>query len=181
MLLETERLIIRPLNPSDADALFAYRADKSANAYQGWIPETRDQAEAFIAATARQIDTPNTWFQLALVQKSSQSLVGDLGIHFFDPDGQQVALGYTLHKAHQGQGYATEALRATIQYLFAKLHKHRITASTDPANTASIRLLRRLGFRQEAHHRQSFYHNGRWADDLVFALLAAEWRTEGTV
>nr|WP_321487069.1 GNAT family protein [uncultured Draconibacterium sp.] len=73
-------------------------------------------------------------------------------------------------------GFATEAAKAVINYLFCELKKHRITASIDPENIASVALLEKLGFRKEAHFRESLFLNDKWVDDVIYALLAREWK-----
>ena len=83
-------------------------------------------------------------------------------------------LGCTLHKDYQKKGYATEALKAIVDYLFGRLDKHRIIASVDPRNTASIQLIERLGFRKEAHFKESYYLRGDWVDDIIYAQLKTE-------
>lgn len=82
-------------------------------------------------------------------------------------DGFQCELGCTLSKEHQGKGFATEAMKNTIDYLFNSLNKHRITASIDPRNIESIRLVERLSFRKEAHFKQSLLIDGKWVDDIM--------------
>jgi len=62
-----------------------------------------------------------------------------------------------------------------IDYLFNDLNKHRIIASIDPNNTNSIRLVERIGFRKEAHFVESLLINGKWADDLIYALIEKDW------
>ncbi len=176
MNLNTKRLIIRPIELNDASALFRYRSDKEANQYQGWIPENMNDAEAFIAKVANEINVPDTWFQLVLIEQASMRMIGDIGLHFFDSDNQQVEIGCTIDKLYQGKGLATEALDAVVDYLFTILNKHRIITSIDPANSSSIRLVERLGFRKEAHFVQSLLINGQWMDDVVFALLQKEWK-----
>jgi len=176
MQLKSKRLILRPIQLSDAGAFFAYRSDAETNKFQGWIPKTLDEAEAFIAKSATTINEPGTWFQLVLIEHTSGEVIGDVGIHFIDTDGHQVELGCTLGKAHHGNGYATEALQAVIDYLFKKLNKHRIIASIDPGNTASIKMVERMGFRKEAHFKESLLINGNWVDDVVYALLQKEWK-----
>jgi RimJ/RimL family protein N-acetyltransferase len=85
-------------------------------------------------------------------------------------------LGCTLKPEQQGHGYATEALQSLIDYLFSKMEIHRIICSLDPRNTKSKLLLQRLGFRQEGHFRQSIFQSGVWQDDLIFSILADEWK-----
>jgi RimJ/RimL family protein N-acetyltransferase len=174
--IKTDRLVLRPINTDDADALFAYRSDSIANQYQGWIPNTIRDAHDFIRNRISPVfDVTGTWFQFVIIKREQDELIGDIGIHFLDTEKKQVEIGFTLDKRHQGKGYASEALKAVIHYLFKKSHKHRITASIDPDNSKSIRLVERLGFRKEAHFKSSVMNHGKWADDLVYAILEDEW------
>ncbi len=177
MKLETKRLWLRPVSPDDKEALFSYRRDKEINQYQGWIPETMADVETFIGKIETQLNVPDSWFQLVLVEKESQQIIGDIGIHFLEAESRQAELGCTLALNFQRKGYASEALKRVIDFLFRELNKHRITTSIDPANHSSIRLVERIGFRKEAHFRESLWINGQWVDDLVFALLEKDWLT----
>lgn len=87
----------------------------------------------------------------------------------------QAEIGCTLYKVYHEKGYATEALKAIIDYLFVTLKKHRIIASVDPRNTASIQLIKRLRFRKEAHFKKSYYLRKKWVDDIIYAMLDTEW------
>lgn len=176
MILETNRLFIRPTETSDRHELFAYRSDAETNKYQGWIPKTLEEVDFFLTRLAKEVNQPFSWYQYILIEKESQQIIGDLGVHFLDEANLQCELGCTLRKASQNQGYATEALRRVVNFLFNDLNKHRITASIDPANTDSIRLIERLGFRKEAHMIESLSFNGKWVDDLIYALLKREWK-----
>ena len=165
------------LREDDADALFAYRADPDVVRYQGWCPVSHDEALDFIRAQqAATLDKRDNWVQRAIRLPGSDGLIGDLGLHIpADADGSY-EFGITLAPAHQGQGYAREALRALFDFVFHQLHAHRLHASIDPGNLACAALLRSLGMRQEAHFRESLKLRGEWVDDVVFALLAREWR-----
>jgi RimJ/RimL family protein N-acetyltransferase len=176
MTLETERLIFRPIEPEDKAAIFEYRSDFETNKYQGWIPKTIEEVEIFIAKISKQMNHPDTWFQFVLIVKENGKIIGDLGIHFIDSANKQVEIGCTLSKMFQNKGYATEALRKIIDYLFHELKKHRIVTSIDPDNYRSIHLVERLGFRKEAHFVESLFINGKWVDDLVYALIEKDWR-----
>ncbi|MBL1231487.1 MAG: GNAT family N-acetyltransferase [Vicingaceae bacterium] len=171
MLIETSRLIIKPISIEDKNAVFEYRSDAETNKYQGWIPKTIDDVVIFINKTAKQINLPETWFQLVIQEKETLKIIGDIGIHFFGKENKQVEIGCTLHKKFQHKGYATESLKKVIEYLFNELEKHRIITSIDPENINSIELVKRIGFRKEAHFIESLYINGKWVDDVIFALL----------
>lgn len=175
MILETARLLIRPITLDDKNEIFQYRCDKETNKYQGWIPEKIDDVATFIGKTAKQINEPDTWFQFVVIEKQTQKIIGDLGIHFFDEKNEQVEIGCTLSKDFQNKGYATEAVKRVIDYLFKDLHKHRIITSVDPDNRNSIRLVERIGFRKEAHFVESLCIHGKWVDDLIYALIAKDW------
>nr|WP_321452595.1 GNAT family N-acetyltransferase [uncultured Carboxylicivirga sp.] len=175
MKIATKRLIIRPLLLSDKEAVFEYRSDKETNKYQGWIPDTIRDVELFIAKIAKQINQPETWFQCVMIEKKSEKIIGDVGIHFMGEENLQVELGCTLNKHFQSKGYATEAVEAVMDYLFNQLDKHRIIASIDPENSNSIKLVERIGFRKEAHFVKSLFINGKWVDDVVYAMIQSDW------
>jgi RimJ/RimL family protein N-acetyltransferase len=68
-------------------------------------------------------------------------------------------------------------LRALLNYLLVDLGKHRAFASVDPRNLRSIALMQRVGMRQEAHFVRSLWFKGEWVDDVIFAVLASDWRS----
>jgi len=174
----TERLVIDPLTVDDAEALFAYRSLPEVNRYQSWAPAESEDAVRFLCDLALvTFDSPGTWFQLGVRERDTKRLIGDLGLHFLD-GGRQVEIGFTFEPAAQGRGLATEAVGAAIGHLFGVMGKHRVVASVDPRNDASIRLLQRLGMRREAHFRQSLWLEGEWVDDAVFAILRSEWESD---
>lgn len=175
-MIHTERLALSPLVAADAPALFAYRSDPQVARFQGFRPASRDDAAAFIAALPTgPLGSETGWTQLGI--RRDERLVGDLGVRFAAPDRQQVEVGVSLHPDAQGTGLATEALTGLLDHLFGPLARHRVFASVDPRNTAAMTLMQRLGLRQEAWHRQSYWFDGAWADDVVFATLRDEWLT----
>jgi RimJ/RimL family protein N-acetyltransferase len=175
MELETKRLIIRPISLDDKSDIFEYRSDTETNKYQGWIPKNIDDVDSFIGKISKQINEPETWFQFVLIKKETQKIIGDLGIHFFDSENKQVEIGCTLNKDFQNKGCATESVKRIIDYLFNELNKHRIITSVDPDNINSTRLVERIGFRKEAHFVESLWVNGKWVDDVIYALIEKDW------
>jgi RimJ/RimL family protein N-acetyltransferase len=174
MELATARLQLNALNGSDAVALFGYRADPEVSRYQGWRPETLAEAEQFIRGQAA-LNAPAQcqWFQRAIRRRNEGDLIGDLGVCLSD---DQAEFGITLAPQAQGHGYAREAMQTLFAWLFGSLGVHRVYASVDPRNAPSMALLRAVGMRQEAHFRESLMFRGEWVDDVVFGLLAREWR-----
>lgn len=174
MVTTTQRLFIEPLSPNHREAFFGYRSDSETNQYQGWIPTSLEDADAFISKRPLEFNTPESWFQLGLFLKESEQLIGDVGVHFIGDENSQVEIGYTLAKQFHGKGFATEAVQQVIKVLFERYGKHRIVARIDPENTSSIELVQRLEFRQEAHFRKTYLSDGIWRDELVFGLLKSE-------
>jgi len=174
--LTSDRLILRPVSIGDAEHIFRYRSDKMANKYQGWTPGSLSDVHEFIEhRVSSEINIPGTWFQFSMTRKNTYEFIGDLGVHFLPDDPFQVELGITIDQAYQGNGYATEAMKEVITFLFSQLNKHRIIASIDPRNSQSIKLVERLGFRKEAHFKKSILINGVWSDDLIYAILKEDW------
>lgn len=178
MHLETERLLIRDLTLDDKQAIFNYRSDAEANKFQSWIPETLEDVEQFIERNNKEINQPESWYQILITEKNTKTVIGDIGIHFFGSENLQTELGITLNKDFQGRGYASEALKGVINFLFSDLKKHRIMTSVDPENIDSIKLMERVGFRKEGHFVKSLFWKNNWTDDVIYALLREEWIKE---
>lgn len=175
-MIETNRIKLRPVDSKDNEQIFSYRSDSETNKYQRFVPKELNEVDEFIAKNPPVFNQPESWFQLVIIEKESAEIIGDIGIHFIGDDGFQCELGCTLSKKRQGKGFATEAMKITIDYLFNSQNKHRITGSVDPNNIDSIRLLERLNFRKEAHFKESLLIDGVWVDDIVYGLLKSEWK-----
>jgi RimJ/RimL family protein N-acetyltransferase len=173
--IRTERLVLRSLRAGDAERVHAYRNLPEVAQFQSWDTQSLDEVCTYIADQVELRGDEPGWYQLAIADRATDRLLGDLGVHILESDIRQAELGFTLAPDAQGHGYAAEAVRAVLGHLFGALGKHRVIASTDPRNERSIALLRRVGFRLEAHHRDSLWFKGAWADDLIFALLRREW------
>jgi aminoglycoside 6'-N-acetyltransferase len=100
-------------------------------------------------------------------------MIGDVGV-CRHANGMQAEIGFSLATAYQGQGYATEAVRAVLHRLFAVDGLHKVEAECDARNTASARLLERVGFTREGLRRRHTWIKGEWTDDLLYGLLAAD-------
>jgi aminoglycoside 6'-N-acetyltransferase len=124
----------------------------------------------------QEIASPGQWLQIAIALKHTGQLVGDCALKVHAADERQATIGITLCRAFQGQGLATEALSALLDYLFLEAGLHRVQADTDPGNLRAWKLLERLGMRRETHSLQSLWFKGRWADEFVYAILWQEWQ-----
>ncbi|MFC3157633.1 Protein N-acetyltransferase, RimJ/RimL family [Chryseobacterium arachidis] len=175
MQLFTERLLLRDITIDDKQAIFNYRSDAEANKFQSWIPETLKDVEDFIQRNNTEFNQPESWYQVLITDKQTKAVIGDIGIHFFGNENVQVELGITLNKNFYGKGFASEALKCVIDFLFNNLSKHRIMTSVDPDNLDSIKLMERIGFRKEGLFKKSLFWKGAWVDDVIYAILKEEW------
>jgi RimJ/RimL family protein N-acetyltransferase len=176
--LETPRLRLRNFCETDLEPFLAYRNDPQVYRYQGWeTPYTRAKALQFLDEMRTVIPgMPGFWLQLALESKATGELLGDVAFHVLKSEPREAYIGYSLARAHWGHGYAREAVRGLLDYLFNELGLHRVVADCDVDNVASIKLLERLGFRREGHFIEKTWANGTWASDYLYAMLDREWR-----
>jgi aminoglycoside 6'-N-acetyltransferase len=173
------RVALRRFHPGDVAGFVAYRSSVRVARFQSWdAPFPREEGEQFVRALAKEHpDTPGAWFQFAVALRPAGPLIGDCAAVPSAGDPRQCEIGFTIAPEYQGHGYATEAVRLLLGYLFTARGKHRVTACCDPRNAASVALLERLGMRREGHLRQSTWAKGEWTDDLVYALLHDEWQS----
>jgi RimJ/RimL family protein N-acetyltransferase len=174
--LTTARLRIDALGRADTETFFAYRSHPDVARFQGWCPGDLSEVSSFIEAQAvLGAESPDGWMQRAIRLRDDGALIGDLGVCVPRDVHASVEFGISIAPEHQRRGYGREAARALFTHVFHALGRHRIHASVDPRNLASMDMLRALGMRQEAHHRQSLWLRGEWVDDVIFAMLADEW------
>jgi RimJ/RimL family protein N-acetyltransferase len=176
--VRTPRLAIRPATADDTEAFYAFR---SLPEVSRWVTREAGTLEEF-----RALATEPGRLAKTLAIEHDGRVVGDLMIAVQDAWGQaeveqdavgvQAELGWTLHPSYAGRGLATEAVRAVLGICFGPLGLRRVVAECFAANTASWRLMERVGMRREAHHvADSLHRSGEWLDGLTYALLAEEW------
>ena len=167
--INSPRTCLHKLSLEDTSTLFTYRSLPEIYRYQGWFPETLPDAEDFIRKYS--IETAagiGDWVQLGIYAKTDALLLGDCGYHLIS--NSEAEIGYTLAPQHHGQGYATEVVEALLAYLFETARFEKVTASTDPENLASIRVLEKTGFRKPKLLEKSLKIRGEWKDDLIFEI-----------
>ncbi len=179
--LSSERLLLRRFEPGDAPALAAYRSDPEVARYQGWDSCTLGDAQSLIRSLGkRDPGAPGAWFQFAVALASDGVLIGDCALRCGRGTPHVAELGFSFGRAHQGKGYAGEAVALLLDYAFDRLALHRVFAITDERNLPARALLEKLGLRKEGEFREASWFKGGWATELGYAVLASEWRVEGT-
>jgi RimJ/RimL family protein N-acetyltransferase len=174
--LHSARLLLRPVTSADADALFAMHSNAHVLRYWDAPPWTeRARAERFIAACQHMADE-GSGARLAIVRVPDEAFIGWCSLTRWNSDYRSASMGYCLDDAAWGHGYATEAARALLRWAFDALDLNRVQAETDTRNTASARVLEKLGFVREGTLREDCVVNGEVSDSWVYGLIRREWR-----
>ena len=155
--LETERLLLRRYNPEDAKQCFAFLSNEQdaymdcSNAFHEMGTEYQELMDLFA-----QRET-----QYMIVLKESDEVIGTVNV--FADDSRAVdamEIGYSIAHTHQRKGYAYEALSALLGLLQNELRLEMVTAGILPENTASEKLLQKLGFQREGLRHKAVWHEG---------------------
>ncbi len=177
MQITTERLVLREFGADDWRAVLDYQRDPLYLRFYPWEErseaDVRDFVEMFRGWRAEQ---PRWRFQLAIVLREDGRLIGNCGIRRKPDNDWEADLGYELSPQCWGNGYATEAARAMVDFGFGELGLRRISSWCIADNVASARVLERLGFLKEGRLRSNEFFKGRWWDTLLYALPEEEWR-----
>lgn len=170
--LEAKRVRLRFMTEADAPRVLALFGDPAVVEMMG-IERRRDEAHAaaLIADIADHARTGDL-FQWGIARRDDDAVVGTVTFASIDRRNRRAELGFAVATAFQGQGYATEALRAALDHAFGDMDLHRMEADVDPGNEPSLAVLAKLGFVREGYMQQRWWINGAWADTVFLGLLA---------
>lgn len=179
--IRTERLVLRPLTEADADDVYAYQSLPDVVEYLPWPVRDREESREHTlkrAGFTRLADDKDAIILAAeLVGPNGEPcpVIGDMSIFLRSAVNAQVTIGWVFHPSRQGRGYATEAARAVLEFVFTEVGAHRVFAEVDPRNAASVALCQRLGMRLEGLFVENEIFKGEWGDLAVYAILDREW------
>ncbi len=169
------RVRLRRMDEADVPALFAVYSDEEATRYLARPRMTeRAHAEEMLARIQAGY-ADGTSLQLAIERNADGAFLGVCLLFNFNPRGARAEIGYILGRQHWRRGYLSEALPALIDHAFGAMGLNRLEADIDPRNTASARVLERLGFRREGLLRERWIVNGESSDSAIYGLLRQEW------
>ncbi len=168
-VIETDRLIIRPMTVSDVGALKKWMPDKSIYTYWGKGP---GKAEKQPGLLFEKTERPAKSFHLGIAEKDSNEVIGDLWVYLIEND-RMAQTAVRLAKEKHGRGYGTEALSAMTEFCFAHTELQRLWTKVDVRNTASSRMLEKCGYTREGLIRQGKMVN-TWCDYYIYGILASD-------
>ena len=177
--IETERLTIRKFTEDDFAAVHSYASCKENIIYMAWGPNSEEQTRAFInIAITKSEEIPCANYQYATVLKATGKLIGACNIALTDDEAE---IGWVLHRDCWKQGYGTEMGTALLNFGFGDLNLHRIVAHCDAENTASFRVMEKIGMRREGLFIEGRLANkssdNKYGDELYYAILKDEWES----
>lgn len=179
--IQSDRLILRPLRPDDADAMHIAMSDAPLMTYWSSGPhknvqETRD----YITVNATEAQY-RTWAITLKEDGTIDEKLKDAALGWvvlLDRRQSVKEIGYILRASHHGRGIAREAVHAIIQYGFDILDLRKIIADTDPDNIASNRVLTDMGFQKEGYMREEWETHLGVRDSLLWGLLRSEYNRD---
>jgi RimJ/RimL family protein N-acetyltransferase len=175
--IETPRLRLRPFRGADLPAMLAlYRLPEVLRyLYVG----ERSVDEIATALNERKgktsLKVEGDKLILAVELKETGQCIGEVVLIWLSATHKSAEIGFIIHPNFHGKGYAAEATKPLIDFAFDRMDIHRVIGRCDGRNTASARLMEKLGMRREAHLVENEFVKGEWTDELVFALLHREW------
>jgi RimJ/RimL family protein N-acetyltransferase len=183
--LTTDRLRLRSFRESDAEAHLPIYSREDVSRFLLQDPWTAEVAETEIAKRLTRTGLETESRALALVIETADGLdslegsrvIGDIALWLEDGSDEKAEIGWILDPAASGHGFATEAAIAVLNVAFDHYGLHRVFAQMDSRNTASAKLARRIGMREEAHLRKDWWSKGEWTDTLIFGMLASDRQT----
>lgn len=146
-MIETERLILRPMTENDIDAVFALRKDAEIMRFIREPQKSREEAASWIKLISSRWESEKIGF-CAVIEKESDAFVGWCGLWVLKESGE-IEVGYAISQNFQRKGYATEAAEACLVYGFGRLNLPKIVAVARPENSASRRVMEKLGMRYD--------------------------------
>jgi RimJ/RimL family protein N-acetyltransferase len=172
MELVTSRLVLREYERDDFAAVHRFASDPEAVTFVTWGPNTEDETRGFLDGwLAERAEVHRTGYTLA-VTKAGGTPFGSVGLYREGP--HHAELGFAVSRDRWGQGYATEAARAILDFGFAELGLRRIYATCRPENVGSSRVLEKIGMSREGRLRDHVLIRGDWRDSLLYAAVSTD-------
>lgn len=173
--LETERLVLRQVDISDAEDVFALRGDYAVTKLNfGSSYRSVDDARRLIARMQDGFDTA-THMRFGVTLRGENRVIGLIGFNNFAFADRRSSVGFDLQQAYWGRGIMPEALAAVLDFGFSRIQLNRIEADCSIMNLASQKVLRKAGFTYEGRQREQYFYDGIYYDLLLWGILRREW------
>lgn len=174
--LETDRLILRPLQMDDAKDMYAYARDPEVSRHVLWDAHKSIWETRHFLRFARNQYRRGFPGSFAMELKESGRMIGTIGFMWVNPDYKSAEVGYSLSRDYWNRGLMTEALEAALRFGFEELKLNRIEAQHDTENPASGKVMAHCGMQFEGVMRSRVMNKGVFRDVAVYAILKNDWQ-----
>jgi len=171
--IKTKRLVIREYSDMYLDQVFEFRSDPSIYSSYTKKQNTKEELKAYLKENITEFNKLDGYSVLLILL--DEKVIGEIAIMYWDHNNEKNEIGYAIGPMYRRNGYAYEAVSEIIKYMFETMRRNRIQASTDYDNESSKRLLKKLGFIEEGHFRQTEYKDGVWKDSCSYGLLKEDY------
>ncbi|HLZ07254.1 MAG TPA: GNAT family N-acetyltransferase [Chloroflexota bacterium] len=173
------RITLRELTLDDWPDVHRWGSLPEACRYEAWGPNTPDETRAFVsAAVADGFKRPRVRYAFAVTLPDGPRVIGLGELRVRDVQTRLGDIGYVVHPDFWQRGIGTEVGRALLAFGFKELKLHRITATCDPRNVASGRILQKIGMTYEGRLRRDRLLRDGWRDSDLYAILEVEWSAD---
>ncbi len=174
--LETERLILRKFEISDAENMFKnWSSDSEVTKFLTWeTHKSIDDSKEIISFWAKEYEKPD-FYQWAIVLKETNEVIGSISVVKIMEKVNLVETGYAISRKFWGKGITTEAFKKVIQFLFEKVEINKLQAKHDLKNPASGKVMKKCGLIYEGTLRQKGFCNAGVGDLVYYGLLKEEY------
>ena len=174
--LTTNRLIIRPINPKDAEDYFEFAKLPDVGPKAGWSPHESIHHTKMIIDNMNYFKPNHEPRNFSIILKETNKMIGTIELYHFTMRDKQAELGYCVSPIYQNQGIATEACECILKFGFEELNLVRIEASAYVDNIQSIRVCEKIGLKKEGILRKSYLsYDNKIYDRVVFAMTDEDY------
>jgi len=177
-MLRGKSVLLRPVKRSDISYFLKWFNDPEVIQYLClYLPMTEMSEEKYIEELGTTRAGTDARFVIEAIEGASTKPIGNCGLHKICPKDHNATFGIVIgEKDYWNKGHGTEATRLLIDYGFQQLNLHRISSAAFAFNERSIKLHKKVGFREEGRLRQAMFKNGQYHDELQFGILREEWK-----
>lgn len=181
-MLKGEKVCLRPVKRSDISFFLKWFNDPEVTQYLTmYLPMTEMAEEKWIEelgsiTNTRAGSVNKVNFVIEAIRGETNLPIGTCGFHNFNQKDQNAEFGIAIgEKDYWSKGYGTEATKLLIRYGFQQLNLQRISSSVYAFNERSLRLHKKVGFKEEGRLRKDVFKNGQFKDRVIFGILREEW------
>jgi len=177
-MLKGKSVLLRPVKRSDISYFLKWFNDPEVIQYVGmYLPLTEMAEEKYIEELGTTRARSDTMFVIEVIEGSATKPIGNCALQGIYSKDRNATFGIIIgEKDYWSKNYGTEAARLLINYGFQQLNLHRISSTAIAFNERSIKLQKKVGFREEGRLRQAIFKNGQYYDLVQFGILKEEWK-----